>query len=112
MRPFRGFSSKAVIPESYSEQETEVVESIKMLIEKRIRPVIQQDGGDVSFVSYDPSTGYVYVKLSGACVGCVQSDITLKHMIQGMLCHYLDEITAVYSVDDDNNIITSSSANY
>lgn len=55
----RKFSTvtKAVIPESYSDEDIETVESIKILIDKRIRPVIQQDGGDVSFVSYDPSTG-------------------------------------------------------
>ncbi|XP_953254.1 uncharacterized protein TA10900 [Theileria annulata] len=111
--PNRSFSTvtKAVVPETYSDEEIETVESIKLLIDKRIRPVIQQDGGDVFFVSYDPSTGYVYVRLSGACVGCIQSDITLKHMIQGMLCHYLEEITAVYNVDEDNNVIKPDSEN-
>ncbi|KAK1933244.1 NifU-like domain containing protein [Babesia divergens] len=110
IRHVRHFSERprAVFPPSYNEQELEVVESIKVLIEKRIKPVVQQDGGDLSFLSYDPTTGYVYVRLSGACVGCAQSDITLKHMIQGMLCHYLDEVTAVFNCDDEGFVVSGN----
>ncbi|AFZ81298.1 ankyrin repeat domain-containing protein [Theileria equi strain WA] len=104
-------NNRAVIPTSYTKAELEVVDSIKMLIEKRIRPVVQQDGGDVDFVSFDPATGFVYVRLSGACVGCIQSDTTLKHMIQGMLCHYIDEITAVYNCNEDGYVVSGNSAN-
>ncbi|KAK1444514.1 hypothetical protein BgAZ_104200 [Babesia gibsoni] len=100
---------KAVFPQSYSDEQLEVVESIKLLIDKRIKPVVEQDGGDVSFVSYDPDTGYVYVRLSGACIGCAQSDVTLKHMIQGMLCHYLEEVTAVYNCDEDGYVVSQTS---
>lgn len=59
IRHVRHFSERprAVFPPSYNEQELEVVESIKVLIEKRIKPVVQQDGGDLSFLSYDPTTG-------------------------------------------------------
>ncbi|KAK2196525.1 bifunctional NIF system FeS cluster assembly [Babesia duncani] len=101
----RRFFSSSNAPDSrfefnYTPEQQETVDSIKMLIEKRIRPVVQQDGGDVHFVSYDAEQGFVYVRLSGNCVGCAQSDITLKHMIQGLLCHYIDEIVAVFNVDD------------
>ncbi|CDR96803.1 NifU-like domain containing protein, putative [Babesia bigemina] len=98
--------ARAVIPSSYSEKDLEVVESIQLLLEKRIRPVVQQDGGDVTFVSYDPETGFVYVRLSGACVGCAQSDVTLKHMIQGMLCHYLDDVAAVLNCDEEGFVVS------
>ncbi|GIX60964.1 NifU-like domain containing protein, putative [Babesia caballi] len=55
----RNFSerARAVIPPSYSEKDQEVVDSVQLLLEKRIRPVVQQDGGDVAFLSYDPETG-------------------------------------------------------
>ncbi|GFE53320.1 hypothetical protein protein [Babesia ovis] len=99
--------ARAVIPPDYSEADMEIVNAIKLLIDKRIAPVVRQDGGEVSFISYDPETGYVYVRLSGACVGCAQSDITLKHMIQGTLCHYLDEVTAVLNCDEEGYVILS-----
>ncbi|ORM39985.1 NifU-like protein [Babesia sp. Xinjiang] len=109
----RAFSerARAVVPDRYNEKDQEVVDSIKMLLDKRIAPVVQQDGGNVSFVSYDPETGFVYVRLSGACVGCAQSDVTLKHMIQGTLCHYLDEVTAVLNCDEDGFVISNQDDN-
>eukprot|EP00371_Babesia_bovis_P003179 XP_001611826.1 NifU-like domain containing protein [Babesia bovis T2Bo] len=107
-RRYLSTRERAVVPSSYSEADLEVVDSIKLLIDKRIAPVVRQDGGDVSFISYDPETGFVYVRLSGACVGCAQSDITLKHMIQGTLCHYLDDVTGVMNCDEEGFVISST----
>ncbi|ACV58002.1 MULTISPECIES: NifU family protein [Alicyclobacillus] len=47
-----------------------------------IREAIQQDGGDVEFVSYDDLSKTVYVSLQGACVGCPASVMTLKMGIE------------------------------
>ena len=41
-----------------------------------IRPNIQMDGGDIHFVKFQD--GVVYVKLTGACIGCPASLYTLK----------------------------------
>lgn len=108
MRFYSNERLKAVVPSSYNTQQQEVVDNITFLLEKRIRPIVLQDGGDVEFVSYDPQTGNVYVRLSGACVGCIQSDITLKHMIQGMLCHYIDDVVAVYNCDEHGYITNNN----
>ncbi|HPN72986.1 MAG TPA: NifU family protein, partial [Candidatus Omnitrophota bacterium] len=43
---------------------------VKKAIEK-IRPMLQQDGGDIEFVSEEK--GVVKVRLKGACSGCPMS---------------------------------------
>ena len=39
--------------ESYSEEDSEVVEQIKELIETRVRPAVAADGGDIIFKGFD-----------------------------------------------------------
>ena len=46
---------------------------------KRVRPVLQADGGDVELV--DAQDGVVKVKLTGACLGCPMATATLKGVI-------------------------------
>jgi len=43
----------------------EVVGMIKELLETRIRPAIQEDGGDIEFRGFEE--GNVLLKLRGAC---------------------------------------------
>ncbi len=40
---------------------------VKELLETRIRPAVQEDGGDIVFRSWDPDTGVVKLKMMGAC---------------------------------------------
>lgn len=63
-----------------------------------IRPVIQMDGGDIHFVSLDEETGVVKVELSGACVGCAASSMTLKAGVERIL---MDRVPGVTRVDAD-----------
>jgi len=76
-----------------TESENGVVNEIKELIEFRIRPSIQLDGGDVEFVDYIDNV--VYVKLKGACRSCSMAELTLKQGIENMLKHYIPEIKSV-----------------
>lgn len=67
-----------------------------VLIEKtldKIRPFIQRDGGDLVFVKYEE--GYVYIKLTGACEGCVAIDQTVGGGIEIIL---QDEVPDVIGV--------------
>lgn len=77
------------------EDDTEVVSMIKELIETRIRPAIQEDGGDIAFRGFDEDTGIVHLKLLGACRSCDSSSVTLKNGIESMLMHYVEEVTGV-----------------
>jgi len=84
--------------ETYSEEDSEVVEQIKELIETRVRPAVAQDGGDIIFKGFDGSSGIVSLQLQGSCAGCPSSTMTLKNGIENMLRHYVPEVTAVESV--------------
>jgi Fe-S cluster biogenesis protein NfuA len=72
---------------SYNENDSEVVGMIKELLETRIRPAIQEDGGDIDYRGFED--GMVLLKLRGACRTCDSSTVTLKNGIEGMLMHYV-----------------------
>lgn len=72
---------------AYDENDDEVVGMIKELLETRIRPAIQEDGGDIEFRGFED--GNVLLKLRGACRTCDSSTVTLKNGIEGMLMHYV-----------------------
>jgi Fe-S cluster biogenesis protein NfuA len=86
------------IAESYSEEDSEVVEQIKELIETRVRPAVAADGGDIIFKGFDGDSGVVSLHLQGSCAGCPSSTMTLKNGIENMLRHYVPEVTAVEAI--------------
>ncbi|KAI1497035.1 HIRA-interacting protein 5 [Biscogniauxia marginata] len=88
---------------SYNENDSEVVGMIKELLETRIRPAIQEDGGDIEFRGFE--NGYVNLKLRGACRTCDSSTVTLKNGIEGMLMHYIEEVKGVNQVMDQEEEI-------
>ena len=71
----------------YDENDSEVVGMVKELLETRIRPAIQEDGGDIEFRGFE--NGNVLLKLRGACRTCDSSTVTLKNGIESMLMHYV-----------------------
>ena len=73
--------------------DAEVVEQIKELIETRVRPAVAGDGGDIRYRGF--RDGVVYLTMQGACSGCPSSTATLKHGIEGLLKHYVPEVTEV-----------------
>lgn len=70
-------------------------EKIKEMI-LDIRPFLNMDGGDIEFIKYEDN--YVYVKLSGHCVDCLDQDFTLKNYILGMLQKEVPEIEGIINV--------------
>ncbi|WP_067924408.1 NifU family protein [Alicyclobacillus shizuokensis] len=60
-----------------------------------IREAIQQDGGDVEFVSYDDLTKTVFVALTGQCVGCPASVLTLKMGVERAIKQVAPEVENV-----------------
>jgi Fe-S cluster biogenesis protein NfuA len=65
----------------------------------KVRPMLQNDGGDVELVSIDETTGVVNVRLTGACKGCPMSQMTLKAGIERFLKSEIPEVSSVESVD-------------
>lgn len=91
-------SAEQPLDTAAQEGDSEVVLLIKELLETRIRPVVQEDGGDVEYRGFE--NGIVRLKLVGACSTCASSSATLKHGIENMLMHYIPEVVAVEPVVD------------
>lgn len=77
------------------EDDSETVAMIKELLETRIRPAVQDDGGDIVYRGFDLETGIVKLQMQGACSGCPSSSVTLKSGIENMLMHYVPEVKGV-----------------
>lgn len=75
------------------EEDADIVAQINELLETRIRPAVAGDGGDIQYRGY--RDGVVYLQMQGACSGCPSSTATLKHGIEGLLKHYVPEVTEV-----------------
>lgn len=88
-------STKSSKSQNSTEPKDEIVQMIEEILETRIRPSVQADGGDVAFVSWDPQTGCCTLMLQGACRSCPMSAMTLKDGIERMLMHYIPEILKV-----------------
>jgi len=82
------------------ETDSETIALIKEIISTRVRPIVQEDGGDIKFINFDLETGTVLVAMKGSCSGCPSSGVTLKNGIEKMLVHYVAEVKSVEAVDD------------
>lgn len=71
------------------DDDTEVVAMIKELLDTRVRPAIQEDGGDIEYKGFKEEEGIVLLTLKGSCRGCSSSAVTLKSGIERMLMHYI-----------------------
>ncbi len=85
--------------------DSEVIAMIKELLDTRVRPAIQEDGGDIEYKGFDEERGTVMLKLKGSCRGCSSSSVTLKSGIERMLTHYIPEVKEVEQVLDDEELI-------
>jgi Fe-S cluster biogenesis protein NfuA len=70
-------------------------DKIEKALEK-VRPFLVADGGDVQLV--EVTNGTVKVKLTGACVGCAFSAMTLKNAIERILKEEVPEVEEVVAV--------------
>jgi Fe-S cluster biogenesis protein NfuA len=74
-------------------EDADIIAQINELIETRVRPAVAGDGGDIRYRGF--KDGVVYLQMQGACSGCPSSTATLKHGIEGLLKHYVPEVTEV-----------------
>lgn len=70
---------------------------INNIIETRISPELQKDGGDITLVDIDGDK--VLVKLRGKCSGCKNSTLTLKSFVESTLKDTVDKNIEVIEVD-------------
>jgi len=74
-----------------------IIEKIEKALQS-VRPYLVADGGDVEFVSFNED-GIVEVRLTGACVGCPMSLMTLRAGIERALMRDIPEIKRVEAVE-------------
>ncbi len=82
--------------EFFDPKDAETVETIKELLETRVRPAVAGDGGDITFRGYRDGT--VFLAMKGSCSGCPSSTATLKHGIQNLLRHFLPDVQSVEAI--------------
>lgn len=115
-----------------AEDDDETVMMIKELLDTRIRPTVQEDGGDITFVSFND--GVVQLRMQviirfifffssvvrcsrlwtlfcpnfqGSCSSCPSSIVTLKNGVQNMLQFYVPEVVSVEQVFDKSDEVTT-----
>eukprot|EP00667_Euglena_gracilis_P024184 EG_transcript_27692 len=77
-------------------EDDEVVLAIKELLESRIKPMVQRDGGNIRYIGFED--GIAYLQLQGACSTCPSSSNTLKGGIERMMMHWIPEVEEVREV--------------
>ncbi|MBL4639463.1 MAG: NifU family protein [Kordiimonadaceae bacterium] len=88
-------ASETVVDEN--EEDADIIEQIKILLEEKVRPAVAGDGGDIVFRGF--KEGVVYLEMQGACSGCPSSTMTLQHGIANLLKHYVPEVVDVRPVE-------------
>jgi len=76
--------------------EQDIIKRVKAALD-RVRPYLQADGGDISFVDLIDNK-IVHVKLEGACGSCPYSAMTLKSGVEKAIKEDAPEIEEVVAV--------------
>ena len=62
-----------------------------------IRPMLQNDGGDIEYIGIDPDNT-VKVRLQGACRGCPGAQMTLKMGVERLLKEKIPDVKEVIAI--------------
>ncbi len=76
-----------------------MLEEVKEVIEKEVRPVLEREGGSIELEGVDDN-GVVKVRLTGACAGCPMSQYTLVNFVEATVKDKVPAVKKVISVDD------------
>lgn len=71
-----------------------IIAEIKDVIE-HIRFYVNQDGGDLEYVSFNKKKGVVTIRVFGNCVGCPLTDVTYKEGLETILKNEVEGVNAV-----------------
>jgi len=79
--------------EAITDNHTEIDRKIISALDEYVKPAVEQDGGAISFHSFNEGT--VKVQLKGSCSGCPSSMVTLKAGIENLLTRMIPEVQRV-----------------
>ena len=77
----------------------EIIKNIKWVLEEKVKPSVVQHNGVINFISFDD--GVVKLEMAGSCSGCAMSKMTLQQGVENLLKHYVPEVQAIVSEDDE-----------
>ncbi|MEZ4772206.1 MAG: NifU family protein [Bacteroidia bacterium] len=97
-QPIIYIGSKAV---EHVSSEDVIVEMVRDLLDKHIRPAAQEDGGDIVFESY--ADGVLNLTMHGACHKCPYASQTMKDGVEPLLTQLMPEIRKVTATG--NNVL-------
>lgn len=80
-----------------NQEKMAVMEKVRQIIETRMRPALQADGGDISFVDMSDDM-VVSVRLHGACGTCPRAQMTLKQGVEVAIRSEIPEVKEVVAV--------------
>jgi Fe-S cluster biogenesis protein NfuA len=87
-----------LMPDTESSPDIDALHEQVAAVIERIRPAIQDDGGDVELVCITDDQ-IAQIRLHGACVGCPSSTMTLQMGIERNVCEKVPEIRGVEQID-------------
>jgi len=64
----------------------------------KIQTALAADGGGISLVDVDEEEGIVKVELTGACVGCPKSQMTMTGVVERTLKQEVEGVNEVVAV--------------
>jgi len=65
------------------------------VIDRKVRPAIRDDGGDIEIVGVDEKERIVMVRLTGACEGCSAANVTLEGWVEELVKREVPEVKRV-----------------
>lgn len=71
---------------------------IKTALDKYVKPAVEMDGGNITFVSF--IDGKLTVQLQGSCNGCPSSTVTLKQGIENIMKKFIPEVQEVVAENE------------
>lgn len=87
------FKNTTTVYTEHAAPQSETEHKIIEVLEQYIRPAVEQDGGLITFKSYEE--GVVTVAMKGSCSGCPSATLTLKAGIEGLLKRMVPGVTEV-----------------
>lgn len=85
-----GAQALIVVPDC---SDSDLMKKIMGIIDARIRPALNKDGGDIVVKKFED--GVLWVELTGKCSGCPYAMRTLKEGVEKILKNYIAQIKEV-----------------
>ena len=82
----------------YLAKHMELTEENVVRVLEELAPYVEADGGFLQFVEIEYETGYVKVRLGGACETCAMSTMTLKQGIEKKMMSEIPDCVGVVQV--------------